>query len=157
VFGDDVDTGQIVPNRFIVSTDPDELAEHAFHDYRPSFAGDVEPGDFVVAGENFGSGSSREHAPVALAAAGVSAVVAESFARIFFRNAINLGLPLLVCPDAGRVGDGDRVAVDLDSGTVRNLTRDESYEGDALPPFLQSLVESGGLVPYTKAKLADGQ
>lgn len=155
VFGDDVDTDQITPSRFIVSSDPTELAAHAFHDHRPEFSEHVATGDFVVAGENFGSGSSREHAPLALVGAGVSGVVARSFARIFFRNAINLGLPVLICPEANRIEDGDEIRLDLEAGTVVDCTRDETYEADPLPPFLQQLVDLGGLKPYTKAKLAD--
>ncbi|MBC9987677.1 MULTISPECIES: 3-isopropylmalate dehydratase small subunit [Haloferax] len=153
VFGDNIDTDQITPSRFIVSSDPDELASHAFEDLRPEFSESVETGDFVVAGENFGSGSSREHSPLSLVGAGVSAVVAQSFARIFFRNAINLGLPVLICPGADAIEDGDEIHVDLDAGVVTNHTRDETYEAEALPEFLQSLVEQGGLKAYTKAKL----
>lgn len=154
-FGDDIDTDQITPSRFIVSSDPEELAQHAFNDLRPEFADGVEEGDFVVAGHNFGSGSSREHSSLALASAGVSAVVAQSFARIFFRNGINLGLPLLICPAADRIDDGDEISIDLDEGTVFNHTTDETYDAEALPEFLQSLVEQGGLKPYTKAKLRE--
>lgn len=153
VFGDNIDTDQITPSRFIVSSDPDELATHAFEDLRPEFSPSVEPGDFVVAGENFGSGSSREHSPLALVGAGVSGVVAQSFARIFFRNAINLGLPVLICPDADAIDDGDEIHMDLDSGIVVNHTKDEQYDAEALPQFLQSLVERGGLKAYTKARL----
>ena len=153
VFGDDIDTDQIAPSRFIVSSDPDELAQHAFNDLRPEFADAVMPGDFVVAGENFGSGSSREQAPLALAGAGVAGIVAQSFARIFFRNAINLGIPVLICPDADGITDGDRVSMDLDGGVVHNHTADETYDAEPLPEFLQSLVEAGGLQAYTKAKL----
>ncbi len=153
VFGADIDTDQITPSRFIVSSDPKELATHAFNDLRPEFSANVSPGDFVVAGENFGSGSSREHAPLSLIGAGVSGVVAQSFARIFFRNGINLGLPLLICPDADRIDDGDEISMDVADGVVHNHTKDESYEAEALPPFLQSLVESGGLKEYTKSKL----
>jgi 3-isopropylmalate/(R)-2-methylmalate dehydratase small subunit len=152
-FGDDIDTDQIVPSRFLVSSDPDELGQHAFHDHRPGFAENVEDGDVVVAGENFGSGSSREHAPVSLVGAGVDAVVAESFARIFYRNAINLGLPVVICPAADRIDDGDEVTVDLDAGTVTNHTESETYDADPLPEFLQQLVDAGGLKPYTRRKL----
>jgi 3-isopropylmalate/(R)-2-methylmalate dehydratase small subunit len=154
VFGDDVDTDQITPSRFIVSSDPEELAEHAFEDLRPEFSADVSEGDFVVAGENFGSGSSREHAPLSLVGAGVAGVVAQSFARIFFRNAINLGLPVLICPDADEIADGDTVSMDLDEGIVVDHTTGERYEAEALPEFLQTLVERGGLKAYTRAKLA---
>lgn len=155
VFGDDIDTDQITPSRFIVSSDPEELATHAFEDLRPEFSENVELGDFVVAGENFGSGSSREHSPLSLVGAGVSGVVAQSFARIFFRNAINLGLPVLICPDADAIEDGNRIHMNLDEGVVVDHTTGESYEAEALPEFLQSLVEQGGLKAYTKAKLAE--
>jgi 3-isopropylmalate/(R)-2-methylmalate dehydratase small subunit len=154
VFGDDVDTDQIVPSRFIVSSDPEELAEHAFNDLRPEFAAEVGEGEFVVAGTNFGSGSSREQAPLALAGAGVAGIVAQSFARIFFRNCINLGLPVLICPEAENVSDGDEISMDLDAGVVENHTTGEQYDAEPLPPFLQELVDVGGLKAYTKAKLA---
>jgi len=156
VFGDDVDTDQIAPSRFIVSTDPDELAEHAFNDLRPAFAGEVAAGDFVVAGENFGSGSSREQAPLALVGAGVAGVVAESFARIFFRNCINLGLPVLVCPPAGEIDDGDEISLRLDEGVVVNHTAGEQYAAEELPEFLRELVDAGGLKPYTRSRLGEG-
>ena len=152
-FGDDIDTDQITPSRFIVSGDPDELAEHAFEDLHPEFAAKVSAGDYVVAGHNFGSGSSREHAPLSLVGAGVSGIVAQSFARIFFRNALNLGLPVVVCPAADRIDDGDEVSIDLDAGSVHNHTTDETYDAEALPEFLQSLVDEGGLKAYTKTKL----
>jgi 3-isopropylmalate/(R)-2-methylmalate dehydratase small subunit len=155
VFGDDVDTDQIAPSRFLVSNDPAELGEHAFNDLRPEFADNVVDGDFVVAGENFGGGSSREHAPLALLGAGVDAVVAQSFARIFYRNGINIGLPVLICPDADRIDDGDEIRLDIDEGAVHNHTAGERYDADPLPPFLQTLVDEGGLKAYTKAKLAE--
>lgn len=154
-FGDDVDTDQIIPSRFLVSKDPVELGEHAFNDLRPEFATDVEDGDFVVGGRNFGSGSSREHAPLSLLGAGVDGVVAQSFARIFYRNSINLGVPVLICPDADQIEDGDEISLDLEAGIVHNHTADERYDADPLPPFLQTLVDSGGLKPYTKAKLEE--
>jgi 3-isopropylmalate/(R)-2-methylmalate dehydratase small subunit len=155
VFGDNIDTDQITPSRFIVSSDPDELATHAFEDLRPEFSEEVEAGDFVVAGENFGSGSSREHSPLSLVGAGVSGVVAQSFARIFFRNAINLGLPVLICPGADAIDDGDEVSMDIDAGVVHNHTTGEAYDAEALPEFLQSLVKQGGLKAYTKARLRE--
>ena len=154
VFGDDIDTDQITPSRFLVSTEPAELAEHAFNDLRPAFSADIEAGDFVVAGENFGGGSSREHAPLSLIGAGVSAVIAQSFARIFFRNAINLGLPVLICPDAGAIEDGASVSIDLDAGLVHDHDAGETYEAEPLPGFLQELVDQGGLEAYTRQKLA---
>lgn len=153
-FGDDVDTDQIIPSRFLVSSDPGELGEHAFEDLHPGFADEVERGDFVVAGQNFGSGSSREHAPLSLLGAGVGGVVAQSFARIFFRNAINLGLAVLVCPEATEIEDGDEISLRLDDGTVLNHTTGDRYTADSLPPFLQDIVDCGGLKPYTRAKLA---
>ena len=157
VFGDDIDTDQITPSRFLVSSDPDTLAEHAFNDLRPEFSEQVSAGDFVVGGDNFGSGSSREHAPLSLIGAGVAGVVAQSFARIFFRNAINLGLPVLICPDAGEIEDGDQISLDIDEGRVVNHTKEESYEAEPLPAFLQELVDQGGLKNYTRTKLAEEQ
>lgn len=153
VFGDNIDTDQIIPSRFLVSSDPAELGEHVFNDLQPEFAEAVESGDFVVGGHNFGSGSSREHAPLSLLGAGVDGVVAQSFARIFFRNGINLGLPVLICPEADRIDDGDEISLRLDEGAVVNHTTDERYDAEPLPEFLQTLVDSGGLKPYTKAKL----
>ena len=152
-FGDNIDTDQIIPSRFLVSSDPAELGENAFNDLRPEFAPNVAAGDFVVGGHNFGSGSSREHAPLSLLGAGVDGIVAQSFARIFFRNGINLGLPVLICPDADRIDDGDEISLRLDEGAVINHTADERYDADPLPAFLPSLVDSGGLEPYTRAKL----
>ncbi|WP_144922093.1 3-isopropylmalate dehydratase small subunit [Halorubrum salsamenti] len=152
-FGDDIDTDQIIPSRFLVSSDPAELGEHAFNDLRPEFAPNVSDGDFVVGGHNFGSGSSREHAPLSLLGAGIDGVVAQSFARIFFRNGINLGLPVLICPDADRIEDGDAISLRLAEGAVINHTADERYDADPLPEFLQTLVDRGGLEPYTRAKL----
>lgn len=154
-FGDDIDTDQITPSRFIVSSDPVDLAQHAFEDLRPAFSEEVQEGDFVVAGTNFGSGSSREQAPLALLGAGVAGVIAQSFARIFFRNAINLGLPVLICPGADAIADGDEVSMALDAGVVVNHTKGEEYEAEPLPEFLQELVSRGGLKAYTKAKLAE--
>lgn len=153
VFGDDIDTDQILPSRFNVSPNPAELATHAFNDYRPDFSAAVARGDFVVAGHNFGSGSSREQAPLSLVGSGVAGVVAQSFARIFFRNAINLGLPVLICPDAAAIEDGDEISLDLGAGVVVNHTQNTEYQGDPLPEFLQTLVARGGLKAYTKAKL----
>ena len=149
-FGDDVDTDAIIPGRYLVINDPQGLAEHVFEGVRPEFAGQVRAGDFVIAGTNFGCGSSREHAPLGLKGAGVKAVVASSFARIFFRNAINIGLPLFVSSDVERIRDGDSIEIDADQGIIYNRSRDESYRTTPLPPFLQDIVEAGGLVEYTK-------
>jgi 3-isopropylmalate/(R)-2-methylmalate dehydratase small subunit len=149
-FKDDIDTDAIIPGRYLVINDPEGLAKHVFEGVRPEFAGQVRAGDFVVAGTNFGCGSSREHAPLGLKGAGVKAVVAKSFARIFFRNAINIGLPLFVCADVERIRDGDSIEIDADRGIVYNRSRGESYRTTPLPPFLQEIVETGGLVSYTK-------
>ncbi len=152
-FKDDIDTDAIIPGRYLVINDPEGLAEHVFEGVRPEFAGQVRAGDFVVAGSNFGCGSSREHAPLGLKGAGVKAVVASSFARIFFRNAINIGLPLFVSADVERIRDGDSIDIDADEGIIFNRSRGESYRTTPLPPFLQEIVEAGGLVEYTKRKV----
>jgi 3-isopropylmalate/(R)-2-methylmalate dehydratase small subunit len=149
-FKDDIDTDAIIPGRYLVINDPEGLAKHVFEGVRPEFAGQVETGDFVVAGTNFGCGSSREHAPLGLKGAGVKAVVAKSFARIFFRNAINIGLPLFISVDVERIRDGDSIEIDADEGIIYNRSRGESYRTTSLPPFLQEIVETGGLVEYTK-------
>lgn len=146
-FGDDVDTDAVIPGRFLTINDPAELAKHAFEGVRPDFR--PAPGDVVVAGENFGCGSSREHAPLALKGAGIRCVIAVSFARIFFRNAINIGLPMLECRDAGRIAEGD--ILEVDGGRIRNLTKDEAYQAVPLPPFLEEIVEKGGLIEYARA------
>jgi len=155
VFGNHIDTDQIIPSRFLVSSDPKELGENVFMDLRPGFADNVTEGDFVVAGQNFGSGSSREHAPLALIGSGVDGVVAESFARIFFRNCINLGLPVLKCSEAGRIQDGDDISIRMEDGLVENHTQGQSYNAEALPEFLKNVVETGGLETYTKRRLED--
>jgi len=152
-FGDDIDTDAIIPGRYLVMNDPLDLAKHAFEGIRSQFAGQVEPGDVIVAGSNFGCGSSREHAPLALKGAGVKAVVSRSYARIFFRNSINVGLPLLVCDEVDRIRDGDRLSLDLDRGIIHNLDRLEDYNTTPLPPFLQEIVEAGGLIQYTKRQV----
>jgi len=152
-FKDDIDTDAIIPGRYLVINDPEGLAEHVFEGVRPEFAGEVRAGDFVVAGSNFGCGSSREHAPLGLKGAGVKAVIASSFARIFFRNSINIGLPLFVSADVERIRDGDSIDIDADEGIIFNRSRGESYKTTPLPPFLQEIVEAGGLVDYTKRKV----
>lgn len=154
-FGDDVDTDAIIPGRYLVMNDPLELAEHLFEGVRPDMAAQAKKGDIVVAGENFGCGSSREHAPLALKGAGIDAVVAKSFARIFFRNAINIGLPLFICPEVERINDGDLIEIDMGQGLIRNQTRGESYKTTPLPEFLQQIVEAGGLVEYTRRLVAE--
>jgi len=153
VVGHHIDTDAIIPARYLVTADPGDLARHAFEDLDPSLRDRVGGGDILVAGENFGQGSSREHAPLAIKGLGVAAVVAISFARIFYRNAFNIGLPLLECPDAhAGVRDGDALEVDFTAGAVRNLTREEVYCGQPIPEFMQRLLESGGLVGYIRAQ-----
>jgi len=149
-FGDDIDTDAIIPGRYLVINDPNELAQHLFEGLRPEMAVQAREGDFVVAGDNFGCGSSREHAPLALKGARISAIVAKSFARIFFRNAINIGLPLFICSDVDKIKDGDPLEIDMIRGIIYNLSSGESYKTSPLPQFLREIVEVGGLVEYTK-------
>lgn len=154
-YGDNIDTDVIIPARYLNTTDPAALGAHCLEDLDPEFTAKVRPGDLIVAGRNFGCGSSREHAPVAIEAAGVSAVLAASFARIFFRNAINTGLPLLVCPQAAAEAQtGDELEADLAGGRITNRTRGLSYQAAPFPDFLRAIIEAGGLVPYTRQKLA---
>jgi 3-isopropylmalate/(R)-2-methylmalate dehydratase small subunit len=154
VYGDNVDTDVIIPARYLTTTDEAALAAHALEDLDPTFASSVSEGDVVVAGSNFGCGSSREHAPIALRAAGVSAVVAKSFARIFFRNAINTGLAIVTCPEAaaGTKG-GDEITIDLEGGVVRNLTRHLEWRAEPLPDFVMDIVRSGGLVGWVRSRV----
>jgi 3-isopropylmalate/(R)-2-methylmalate dehydratase small subunit len=154
-YGDNVNTDVIIPARYLNTSEPDELAKHAMEDLDATFVSRVHPGDIIVAGKNFGSGSSREHAPMALKAAGVEAVIAESFARIFYRNAFNIGFPLLESKEAAdAIRAGDEVEIDFRAGTIRNKTKNETYTAQPLPPFMAKLVESGGLVGYIKTKAA---
>lgn len=155
LFGDHVDTDAIIPARHCNTADPARLAEHCMEDADPTFAARVAPGDVIVAGANFGCGSSREVAPIAIKAAGVSAVVAASFARIFFRNAINLGLPIFECPAAAAaVRAGDEVALDPASGAIHDLTTGEQFQAQPFPPFLLQIIAAGGLHGYVQARLA---
>jgi 3-isopropylmalate/(R)-2-methylmalate dehydratase small subunit len=157
-YGRDVDTDVIIPARYLTTSDPAELAAHAMEDIDSEFVGRVEPGDIIVADDNFGCGSSREHAPVALKASGVSVVVAASFARIFYRNAINVGLPIVVCPEAAREAlGGDLLKVDAVAGVIENVTRGTRFEAEPFPPFMQQLIERGGLLPYVRARLEEEQ
>lgn len=155
-YGDNVDTDVIIPARYLTTTDEAKLAAHVLEDLDPSFAGSVRQGDVLVVGANFGCGSSREHAPVALKAAGVSAVVAESFARIFFRNAINTGLPIVVCPEAvASTEDGDEIEVDAAAGRVTNVTKGSAFEAaEKLPAQVMAIVEAGGLVEWVRERAA---
>jgi 3-isopropylmalate dehydrogenase/3-isopropylmalate/(R)-2-methylmalate dehydratase small subunit len=150
-FGDDVDTDAIIPARYLTTSDMKALAAHCLEDLRPGFAREISPGDILVAGRNFGMGSSREHAPAAIKAAGISAVIAQSFARIFYRNAFNIGLPALESPEASRaIAQGDRILVEMENGRIRNITRGEVYECQPVPPFMLELVSSGGLMNLLK-------
>jgi 3-isopropylmalate/(R)-2-methylmalate dehydratase small subunit len=154
-YGRDVDTDVIIPARYLNTNDPVELAEHCMEDIDADFLDRVQPGDIMVARENFGCGSSREHAPVALKQSGISVIVAASFARIFYRNAINTGLPIVVCPQAAsEARTGDRLRVDLTAGTVENLTRGTSYSAEPFPAFMQELIDRGGLLEYVKSRIA---
>lgn len=152
-YKDNVDTDVIIPARYLNSFDAKELASHAMADIDPTFASTVEKGDIIVAGQNFGCGSSREHAPLCLKEAGVSCVIAETFARIFYRNAINIGLPIIECPEAANgIEAGDEVEVDFDSGKIYNRTKGTEFQGQPFPEFMQKLIEVGGLVNYTNSK-----
>ncbi|MFN3787806.1 3-isopropylmalate dehydratase small subunit [Sulfurihydrogenibium azorense] len=153
-FKDDVDTDQIIPARYLVTTDPKELAKHVMEDADPTFPSKVKEGDILVAGKNFGCGSSREHAPLAIKGAGISAVVAESFARIFFRNAINLGLLIIESPEAAKEAEeGDTLEIDVNEGIIRNLTEGKEYKIKPLPENLQAILKAGGLMEYAKERL----
>lgn len=153
-YGDNVDTDAIIPARYLNMSTAEELAKHCMEDIDTGFAGAVQSGDIVVGGANFGCGSSREHAPLALKGAGVSCVIAESFARIFYRNAINIGLPILACPEAVAGAEkGDALTVDLEAGTITNARTGQVYHTAPFPPFIMSIIEAGGLVPYTRERL----
>ncbi len=153
-FGDDINTDEIIPARYLVTTNPKELAKHVMEDADPDFPNKVKPGDIIVAGKNFGCGSSREHAPLALKGAEIGAIIAESFARIFYRNAINLGLPIIESPEAAReIEEGDEVEVDLEKGIIRDITKGKEYTFKPLPESLQKVFEAGGLMEYAQGKL----
>ena len=153
-YGDNVDTDVIIPARYLNSSDPENLAAHCMEDIDADFADEVTEGDIIVGGKNFGSGSSREHAPLAIKYAGVSCVVAESFARIFYRNSINIGLPILESPEAVRAAEaGDELEVDIDKGEIKNLRTGESYQAEPFPPFMQEIIKDGGLIEHVKKEL----
>lgn len=156
-YGDNVDTDVIIPARYLNLADVAELSIHAMEDIDAEFVHKVQPGDLIVANRNFGCGSSREHAPLVLRENKVSCVIAASFARIFYRNAINIGLPILECPEAAeRIEAGDMVSVDFDSGLITNLTRNETYQAAAFPPFIQKIIAAGGLLQSLKAREQEG-
>ncbi len=152
-FGDNIDTDVIIPARYLNSSDPKELATHCMEDIDKTFVDKVHEGDIIVADKNFGCGSSREHAPIAIKAAGVSCVIAKTFARIFYRNAINIGLPIIECEEAANdIKAGDEVKVDFDSGVITNITNGNTYQGQAFPEFMQKIIDSEGLVNYINNK-----
>ena len=155
-YGANVDTDVIIPARYLTSYDPVQLGRHCLEDLDPGFAERVRPGDMVVAEENFGSGSSREHAPLALKGCGVSCVIASSFARIFYRNAINVGLPILECPEAvADIETGHRLRVDLERGTIENLDTGKIFQSTPFPEFVREIIRSGGLVEYVRRRLQE--
>lgn len=157
-YGDNVDTDVIIPARYLTSTDPEVLKVHCLEDLDREFAGKVRPGDILVGGRNFGCGSSREHAPLALKSAGVSAVIAASFGRIFFRNSFNIGLPILESAEAAAgIETGDEVEVDLNTGRIKNLSRGLEFEAQLIPEFMQELIRDGGLLENVKRRIAEGR
>ncbi len=153
-YGDIIDTDVIIPARYLSTSVPEELAKYCMEDIDTSFAGRVKCGDIMVGGANFGCGSSREHAPIAIKASGISCVIAKDFARIFFRNAINIGLPILECPEASAdIDEGNEVEIDFDTGVITNLTKGRNYQAAAFPPFMQEIISAGGLIAkITKEK-----
>ena len=152
-YGDNVDTDVIIPARYLNAPSAEELAKHCMEDIDTGFVKEVSTGDIMVGGENFGCGSSREHAPIAIRASGISCVIAASFARIFYRNAINIGFPILECPEAAaKIKKGDTVTVDADTGVIKNVTTGESFQATPFPAFINRIIEHGGLLPYLVAK-----
>ncbi|MDX9795643.1 MAG: 3-isopropylmalate dehydratase small subunit [Sulfurimonadaceae bacterium] len=155
-FGANIDTDVIIAARYLNSSDPEHLAKYVMEDADPDFPKKLNRGDIIVAGENFGCGSSREHAPIALKAAGVAAVVAPSFARIFYRNAFNMGLPIFELPESLEIKEGEEISINLDAGEITNLTTNKTYKFIPIPPFMQELIASGGLINYAKAEMTKG-
>ena len=150
-YGDNVDTDVIIPARYLNTSDPKELAAHCMEDIDLDFAKEVQEGDIIVANKNFGCGSSREHAPIAIKESGISCVIASTFARIFYRNAINIGLPILECEQAVKgIEAGDKLEVNFDTGIIKNLTKNEEYQGQAFPEFMKKIINSNGLIRYIK-------
>ena len=153
VLGDDIDTDIIIPTEYLALKTIDDMKQYGFSPLRPELAGQIRKGDIIVAGKNFGCGSSREHAPIAIKAAGVSCVIAETFARIFYRNSINIGLPIIECPAAAKgIEDGDEVEVDFDSGMIYNRTKGTEFKGQAFPEFMQKIIQAEGLINYINNK-----
>ena len=153
-FGDNIDTDAIIPARYLNTSDPVELARHVMEDVDSEFPNKVRVGDIIVAGRNFGCGSSREHAPIAIKSAGIQAVVAKSFARIFYRNAFNIGLPIFESGEASEdINEGDEIEIDADRGIIKNLSNGEEYHSRPIPPFMQELISAGGLIEWTRKKV----
>jgi 3-isopropylmalate dehydratase small subunit len=156
-FGSDIDTDLIIPARYLNTTEPKELAKYCMQDIDETFTEKIDQGDIIVAGKNFGCGSSREHAPIAIKAAGISCVIAKSYARIFYRNSFNIGLPILESKEASeRIEEGDEIAMDFSKGIIKNMTKNEEYKADKFPEFIQNIIEQEGLVGYVKNKLNQG-
>ncbi len=153
-FGDNIDTDLIIAARYLNTSDPHELAKYVMEDADPGFSKKVQAGDIIVAGENFGCGSSREHAPIALKAAGVAAVVAKSFARIFYRNAFNMGLPIFELNRTDEINEGDLIKIDMENGEIIDIDKNKTYKFTPIPPFMQELIASGGLINYAKEQMA---
>ncbi len=153
-FGDNIDTDLIIAARYLNTSDASELAKHVMEDEDPEFVNKMQAGDIIVAGENFGCGSSREHAPIALRQAGISAIIAPSFARIFYRNAFNMGLPIFELPGASEIAEGDTVRVDMAAGEIINVSQAKTYKFTPIPEFMQELVDAGGLIAYAKKEMA---
>lgn len=154
-FGDNIDTDLIIAARYLNTSEPSALAKHVMEDADPEFVAKMREGDIIVAGENFGCGSSREHAPIALKAAGIAAIIAPTFARIFYRNAFNMGLPIFELQEAEEIDEGDTVRVDMDKGEVINITQAKTYKFVPIPAFMQELVDAGGLIEFAKKELAE--
>ena len=155
-FGSNIDTDLIIAARYLNSSDPEHLAKYVMEDADPDFPSKVQPGDIIVAGENFGCGSSREHAPIALKAAGVAAVIAPTFARIFYRNAFNMGLPIFELPDAEEIKEGETISINLDEGTIENSNTNKTYKFTPIPPFMQELLSCGGLMNFAAKEAKNG-
>ena len=152
-YGDNVDTDVIIPARYLNSSDPNELSTHCMEDIDKEFVSKVKKGDIIVAGKNFGCGSSREHAPISIKASGVSCVIAETFARIFYRNSINIGMPIIECPEASKeIEQGDDVEIDFNTGIIKDITKGTTYQGQSFPEFMQKIIDAGGLVNYINEK-----
>ena len=156
-FGDNIDTDLIIAARYLNTSEPSELAKHIMEDADPEFINKMSEGDIIVAGENFGCGSSREHAPIALKAAGISAIIAPTFARIFYRNAFNMGLPIFELKEANEINEGDTVKIDMAKGEIINITQAKTYKFTPIPEFMQKLVDAGGLIEFAKAEIASSE